>query len=201
MKKIILTWHQLNEVMDSQKTQVSFNGSNANEMGANAQEKYNDALNAGLKPNTIQLNGKSVNNNASDKDETIINFDTTQNNIRDAVTKSVNNAVNNGIDINKLNVQGNSEDITNGVSESKCYSKKQIERARLYEMRRNGKIMTKKQLRENIIGTSHDIIAKLKSMNMFQALECFRQVYGDAELQNLSYSWDMLQGIVNVFYN
>lgn len=86
-------------------------------------------------------------------------------------------------------------------NESKRYTKKQVEQARLYEMRRTGTIMTKKELRENILGEKETIIPKLKSMNMFQALECFRQVYGDEALQNLSTSWDMLQGIVNYFYN
>jgi len=202
MKKIIITRSQLNEVMDSQKTQVTFTGANANELGTNAQEKYNDAISTGLKPNAIQLNGKSINNNATDKDETVIGFDATQSNIRDAVKNSVNNAVNNGADINKLSVQGNTEDVLNGTNESvKRYSKKDVERARLYEMRKNGKIMTKKELRENVLATNKDIIPKLKSMNMFQALECFRQVYGEEALQNLSYDWNMLQGIVNVFYN
>jgi hypothetical protein len=86
-------------------------------------------------------------------------------------------------------------------NESKRYTKKQVEQARLYEMRRTGTIMTKKELRENILGEKETIIPKLKSMNMFQALECFRQVYGDEALQNLSTSWDMLRGIVNYFYN
>lgn len=88
-----------------------------------------------------------------------------------------------------------------GFGESKQYSKKQIEEARLAEMRRTGTVMSKKELRENIIGEKDTIIPKLKSMNMFEALECFRQVYGDDALQNLSNSWDMLEGIVNVFYN
>ena len=86
-------------------------------------------------------------------------------------------------------------------NESKSYTKKQVEKARLAEMRRTGTIITKKELRENILGEKVLIIEKLKSMNMFQALECFRQVYGDEALQNLSTSWDMLQGIVNYFYN
>ena len=88
-----------------------------------------------------------------------------------------------------------------GFGESKQYTKKQIEEARLAEMRRTGTIMTKKELTENILGNKETIIPKLKSMNMFQALDCFRQVYGDEALQSLSTSWDMLQGIVNYFYN
>ena len=104
MKKIIITRSQLNEVEDVMKTQVTFTGSNANEMGNNAQEKYNDATRTGLKPDAIQMSGKSTRNNASDKDETTIAFDPTQSNIRGAVTNAVQNAVNNGADINKLNI-------------------------------------------------------------------------------------------------
>ena len=134
--------------MDSQKTKVNFTGSNANEMGANAQEKYNDAVRSGLKPNSIQMDGRSINNNADDSTETTINFDNSKGNLKDAVTNAVTNAVNNGVDINKLNVVGNSEDINNGIGESKTYTKKQIEEARLYNIRKNGVVTTKKELEE-----------------------------------------------------
>lgn len=133
------------------KTKVTFTGNNANEMGTNAQEKYNNAIRTGLKPGAIQMSGKSTRNNASDKEETTIAFDSSQQNIKGAVTNAVQNAVNNGADINKLNVVDNAEDVTNGngIGEGKIYSKKQVEQARLYEIRKNGKIMTKKQFREN----------------------------------------------------
>lgn len=199
MKKIIVTKTQLKEIMDSQKTQVVFNGSNANELGINAQEKYNDAIKSGLKPNSIQMDGKTNNNNASDNDETVIGFDTSKSNIRDAVTNAVQNAVNNGVDINKLNVKGNSEDITNGVSESKSYSKKQVELARLNEMKKNGKIMTKKQLRESF--ESDNVISLIKNSNSFQAMEAYRQTYGDEALQELSNSWNFIQVMVNKFHD
>ena len=185
---------KLNEVEDALKTQVTFTGNNANEMGNNAQEKYNDATRAGLKPNSIQMSGKSTRNNASDKDETTIAFDTTQPNIRGAVTNAVQNAVNNGADINKLNVVGNSEDVTNGIAEGKRYSKKQIEEARLYEMRKNGEVKTKKQLYDEVLTRKQlqeiafecdrkCIEEKLKNMNLFQALEAFRLTFGDDALQ------------------
>lgn len=191
---------KINEIMDSQKTQVVFDGNNANEMGVNAQEKYNDAIRSGLKPNAIQMNGKSVNNNANDKDETVIGFDTNEPNIRDAVTNSVQNAVNNGADINKLNVQGSTEDITNGISESRKYTKQQVERARLYEMRRTGKIMTKKELRESF-GEGEDIISLIRNSNSFQAMEAYRLTYGDEALKELSNGWDFVQGMVNKYYD
>lgn len=134
------------------KTQVTFGGDNATEMGANAQEKYNDARKNGIKDGAIKMSGKSNNNNTTDADETTIAFDSSQTNVGAAVTNAVQNAVNNGADINKLNVVGDSEDISNGtfLNESdKVYTKKQIMEARLKKMREEGKVMTKKQLRES----------------------------------------------------
>lgn len=197
---------------DNLKTQVTFTGNNANEMGANAQEKYNDAVSGGLNPNAIQMSGKSIRNNATDKDEVTIGFDKTQSNIRGAVSNAVQNAVNNGADINKINVVDNSEDITNGVAEGKTYSKKQIEQARLFEMRRTGKVMTKKQLSEEILTRSRlkelayacdkeCIENKLKEMNLFQALEAFRKTFGDEALQALSTSRNTVNAIVQTYIN
>lgn len=213
MKKIIITRSQLFEGLgDNLKTQVTFTGDNANEMGNNAQEKYNDAVRGGLKPGAIQMSGKSLRNNATDKDEVTIGFDKTQSNIRGAVTNAVQNAVNNGADINKLNVVDNSEDISNGVAEGKTYSKKQIEQARLYEMRRTGKVMTKKQLSEEILtrsrlqelafGCDSDYIKeKLSKMNVFEALDAFRQTFGDEALQALSTSRNTVDAIIETFCN
>lgn len=191
---------QLKEVMDSQKTAVNFTGSNASEMGVNAQEKYNDALRTGLKQNAISLNGKSINNNATDRDEINISFDTSKGNIKDAVTNSVQNAVNNGADINKINVQGNAEDIINGTNESKSYSKKNVEIARLHEMKKNGKRMTKKQLNEEI-QNSIELKSKMSKMNIFKVLDAFTQTFGNEELEGLSTRWDMLDAIVEMYEN
>lgn len=192
--------NKVNEVMDSQKTLVNFDGSNANELGANAQEKYNDALRTGLKPNSITLQGKTKNNNASDNDETIISFNTDTANIKDAVTNSVQNAVNNGADINKLNVQGNAEDILNGTNEAKVYSKRNVELARLHEIKKNGKRMTKKQLNEEI-QNSIELKSKMSKMNMFKVLDAFSQTFGDDELEGLSTRWDMLDAITEMYEN
>jgi len=190
---------RLTEIMDSQKTVVTFNGTNPNELGANAQAKYNDALKTGLKQNSITLQGKTNNNNASDKDETIISFDTNKGNIKDAVTNSVQNAVNNGADINKLNIKGNTEDIINGTNESKCYTKKQIQMARLYEMKKNGKVLTKKQLTEEIM-SSINLKNKLKSVkNIFSVLDAFGKVFGDEALQSLSERWDLADAIAEYY--
>ena len=201
MKKIIITRKQLNKVnediADNSKTQVTFTGNNANEMGNNAQEKYNDATRSGLKTNAIQLSGKSIGNNASDKDETTIAFDSTQSNIRGAVTNAVQNAVNNGADINKLNVVGNGEDINNGISEAKIYTKRQVEEARLYEIRKNGKIMTKKQLKESC--NNEEFLSMLKRTNIFKAMEAFRITFGDDAFGGLQTARDTTQYMLDQY--
>lgn len=198
-RRIVISMSQLNEIMDNQKTSVTFDGDNANELGANAQEKYNDATRTGLKPDSISLNGKTRRNNATDKDETTISFDTNQGNIRDAVTNSVQTAVNNGADINKLNVVGNAEDIQNGMGESKYYTKKQIEEARLYEMRKNGKVMTKKQLMESV--DCDELLALISNMTMFKVLEAFKMTFGQDAAEQLMFSRDTNQAICQIYDN
>lgn len=210
MKKLIITRNQLNELMDSNKSIVTFTGNNANELGVNAQEKYTDALNGGLKASSISLQGKTPNNNATDADETNISFDTTKSNIKDAVTTAVQTAVDNGADINKLSVVGNTEDVTNGnnLGESKKYTKKQVQQARLQEMKKNGKVFTKKELKESFITKKYlkenedslNIINKLGEMDSFKVLNVVKQVFGDDVLQNLAFSRNMLQDIINLVY-
>lgn len=200
-RKIILTTKQLNEIMDNQKTVVSFGGNSATEMGMNAQAKYDDAIRSGLKSNSITLQGKSNRNNATDKDETVVAFDSSKSNIKDAVTSAVQTAVNNGADINKLSVKDNPEDIKNGVAESKIYSKKTIESARLYEIRKNGRIMSKKQLTEEILGDSMNVEQLLKNSNVFTALDAFGDVFGNDELEKISNAWNLSDAIIDVFNN
>lgn len=149
IKRIILTRTQLNEIMDNMKTNVTFTGSTPTEMGANAKQEYNDAIGSGLKSNAIAFTGKSPRNNATDSTEANISINTNTPDIGKAVTDAVTNYVNNGGDINKVNVTGNAEDITNGTTdESKTFSKKQIEEARLKKIHEGYKI-TKRKLREH----------------------------------------------------
>lgn len=148
IKRVILTTTQLNEVMDSLKTPITFTGNTPSEMGANAQKAYNDAIGAGLKPNSISLTGKSPKNNVSDAAETNIGINTNTSNLGVAVSDTLRNFEANGGDISKVNVTGNAEDITNGsMDETKAFSKKQIEEARLKKIHEGYK-MTKKQLKE-----------------------------------------------------
>ncbi len=199
MKKIIITKSQLNEIMDSKKTVVTFTGNNANEMGTNAQEKYNDAIKAGLTPSSIALQGKSINNNASDKDEIEIAFDSNKSNIKDAVTSSVQQAVSNGVDINKVVAKDNTEDVTNGVSEMRSFSKKNVEIARLHEMKKNGRVLTKKQLTEEILGENIENL--IRNKNVFEVLQAFGDVFGNDALQSLSNCWNMSEKIVEAYNN
>ena len=185
--------------MDSKKTVVTFTGNNANEMGTNAQEKYNDAIKAGLTPSSIALQGKSINNNASDKDEIEIAFDSNKSNIKDAVTSSVQQAVSNGVDINKVVAKDNTEDVTNGVSEMRSFSKKNVEIARLHEMRKNGRVLTKKQLTEEILGENIENL--IRNKNVFEVLQAFGDVFGNDALQSLSNCWNMSEKIVEAYNN
>lgn len=201
MKKIIITKSQLNEIMDSKKSLVTFNGNNATELGVNAQEKYNDALRGGFNSNAITLQGKTEKNNATDKDETIVSVDTTKPSIKDAVSQAFSDAVHNGADPNKITVQGNAEDIKNGTNEAKVYTKRDVEIARLYEMRRNGKVLTKQQLKEEILGETEDIGEFIRNKNVFDVLEAVGEVFGQDVLQSLSTSWDMSAKIVEIYNN
>ena len=144
-RTLIITNKQLNEVNDMNKTIVNFTGTNASELGANGNEAFNDAKKGGLKPQAITLQGRTPTNNATDDDEVKISFDTTKPNIKDAITNAFQSAVNNGADPNKITVDGNTEDILNGTSENKIFTKKMIDEARLFNMKKNGKILTKKQ--------------------------------------------------------
>lgn len=150
-KRLVISARQLNEIMDNQRTQVTFTGTNPNELGTNAQEKVNDAQRNGVKSDAISLNGRTPNNNAPDNTETVIGIDPTKNNIKDAVASAAQNYVQNGGDLNKVVIDGNPTDATNGANESKSYTKRQVEEARLAEMRRTGTVMTKKELRESFV--------------------------------------------------
>lgn len=142
MKKVILTQEQIMEaIRDTDKTVVSFKGNNSTEMAQNAQAEFNNAIKAGINPNSITINGATANNNLTDNDSTTINIDSTQSNIKDAVKNAVDGAVRNGADINKIEVKGNAEDI----GENRVYTKKQVIESRLYNMRKNANIFTKEE--------------------------------------------------------
>lgn len=150
-KRVIVTKSQLTEIMDNQKVQVTFTGTNPNELGANAQKKVNDAQRNGVKPDAISLNGRTPTNNAPDNEETVIGIDTSKGNIKDAVNTATQNYINAGGDINKAVIDGSFGDIKNGTNESRSFTKRQIEEARLAEMRRTGIIMSKKELTKSFL--------------------------------------------------
>lgn len=174
MKRIMITRKQLREVVEAQKTNVMFDGQTPSEMGVNAQEKYDDALRAGIRPDAIQLNGKSNNNNVTDNNETVVGIDATDtNSISRSVEQGVNNAIQNGADINKIKIESNPEDILNGTNESiRKFNKKKIEEARLENLRMNSVLMTKKDLRESFINeaiTKYYVVDDGGAYNVFSS--------------------------------
>lgn len=200
MKKLVITHKQLQLLEglgDDRKSLVQFDGDNANQLGNNAQEKFDDALRSGLKRDAITMNGKTRRNNANDDNETIINFDSTNNSIRDAVTNAVNNAVNNGADIDKINVQGNPEDLSNNeLAESRTFKKSDIEKARLDEMRRNGTVMKKGTINEGTLETAE---ANKMIKKLYKAVEKYtRNKYQDDDWHNLNQVFDEIRNIPGV---
>lgn len=140
MKRISITESQLwllKEIADSQKTEITFTGNTGSEMGYNAQNAVNDASKSGLNTKNTILNGRSSTNNASDNDEVAIAPDSSKSTVQDAVKSAYDKAVSNGIDKNKIVIKGSTEDILNGVSEGKTFSKNQILEAKIARMEKN----------------------------------------------------------------
>lgn len=71
-----------------------------------------------------------------------------------------------------------------GMSESR-YTKRQVELGRILEMRKNGKVFSKKQLNEMFM-ESDDIAEKIKNRPAFDVMTSFGSVFGrDAEQEML----------------
>lgn len=169
MKNLVLSRKQLQEVLDNQKTSVSFVGSNPQEMGMNAQNAYNDARSAGLSQSAIKMIGKSPRNNAVDNDEVVIGLDTTQNTVKDAVQKAAQDAQNNGLNPDKTVIAGNAEDLNN-IEETKQYTKKQIEEMRINNIKKNGSVMTKQQLQEEFDSNSKFFLCDIDDPDNLQPI-------------------------------
>lgn len=149
IRRIIITKDQLNEVMDSKKTTVTFTGDTPTELGANAQKELTDALGSGLRQNAITLTGRSSKNDASDSTETNISVPGNSQNIGTEVSNAALQFQANGGDLRDATFSVNAEDITNGsIDESKIFSKRQIEEARLKKIHEGFK-MTKRQMQES----------------------------------------------------
>ena len=200
MKKLIITEEHLRlleDVADSKKTEVAFTGNNANELGANALEKFNDAKKAGLGPDKITMNGKTMNNNARKGEEVQVSFDTNTPSLQKSITDTVNNAVNNGIDINKLNVIGNPGDLSGTeIAETKTYSKARVEGMRLSEMKRKGTVIKKGQINEvrEETAEANKIVKRL-----YKAVEKYtRGKYQDNDWHSLNQIFDEMRAVPGV---
>ena len=87
--------------------------------------------------------------------------------------------------------------------ESKVYSKKKIEEARLYEMRKKGIVMTKKQLTEEALSSQNTVNIEnlLGQSNVFNAMEAFRLTYGDEELEKIADNWGVMDNMIKIYEN
>ena len=151
IRRIIITKDQLNEVMDSKKTTVTFTGDTPTELGANAQKELTDALGSGLRKDALTLTGRSSKNDASDSTETNISVPGNSQNIGTEVSNAALQFQANGGDLRDATFSVNAEDIANGsTDESKIFSKRQIEEARLKKIHEGFK-MTKRQMKESFV--------------------------------------------------
>ena len=84
----------------------------------------------------------------------------------------------------KITFGQNGNNVGNPVSESR-YTKRQVELGRILEMRKNGKVFSKKQLNEMFM-ESDDIAEKIKNRPAFDVMTSFGCVFGrDAEQEML----------------
>lgn len=200
MKKIIITRTQLNEMIDKNLKEDINVAVTANNNSSS------DYLNALKNPNTTRdiqqaksitpdvnavVSGPKTDDNSPSIDCDVPAGST----VSDVMNKNpeIGNAV--GNKSARLVVHGDGF-----PNESKTYTKKNVDIARLYEMRRNGKVMSKKQLTENLLGND-DIENLIKQKNSFEVLETFGDVFGDELLQQLSTTWDMVGKIMETYNN
>lgn len=200
MKKIIINRSQLKEMIDKNiQEDVDIAVKANNNSGS-------DYLNALKNPNTTKdiQQAKSITPDVNavisgpktDDNSPSIDCDVPAgSNVSDVINKNpeIGNAI--GNKSARLVVHGDGF-----PNESKIYSKKNVEIARLSEMRKNGKIMTKKQLTESLLGND-DIENLIRKKNSFEVLEAFGDVFGDDALQQLSTTWDMVSKIMEVYNN
>lgn len=89
------------------------------------------------------------------------------------------------IDPNASSVSVTVDPTKTGVTESRRYSKRQVELGRMLEMRRTGKVFSKKQLNEMFMedgdfGLGEDNIAeKIGELPAFNVMTCVRTAFGE----------------------
>ena len=142
MKKIIVSKSQL----------FKLNEESVN-IGAQAlNNTTSDFINAATNPNTVN----DVNKAKAAGDVNLIingpqsNDTQPQQIVNVAPGETVQNAMNNQTNDEIIRNGGSVKISGDGFGESKLFSKKMIEEARLFNMRKNGVIMTKKQLSESL---------------------------------------------------
>ena len=119
--------------------------------------------------------------------------------------KELQNGANLGTNTGSVNVTMNPADTENtGISESR-YSKRQVELGRMLEMRKNGKVFSKKQLNEMFMETQENadrLRAGIGNCKLFDIFKAVEEVFPE-ELDNFKSAFsegaDIVEYLCNVF--
>jgi|GEM_PF-1214917 len=159
IKRIILTREQLNEVLKETTTTVQIN-TTGNTIPAitNAVTQNQPEINSASKYGDVDLHISNQNANGSNDSAPTQHVNVGRGeNIQQAIQQQVNPDVPGDIDVSG-----------DGISEHKCFSKRQIEEARLKKIHESHK-MTKKELQENFNEEENKIEIDPKNKGKFNA--------------------------------
>lgn len=143
MKRVILTNRQLNEIIKEENTTTVQLNTTGNTIPAVT--------------NTVMSNTPEINNASKYGDVNLHISNQKLNGSNDSVPtqhvevekgQNINQAIQQQVNPTVLSDGGDIEVSGDGISEGKSFSKRQIEEARLEKIRKEGSVMTKKQLKE-----------------------------------------------------
>ena len=151
MKRLIITRKQLcllNEINDTEKTVVNATAPK-NELGAKVQDVANDIIGSGAPLKNVNIDARTPTNKADDNKEVNIAVDMNGGSLQNNTNNAIRKAEQNNINTDNAVFCINGEDAINPtIGEGRRFTKKDIERARLYEMRKNGTVFKKGMLSE-----------------------------------------------------
>lgn len=199
MKKVIVTRSQLREMMKGNlKEDIDIAVKAANNSASDylnalkSPETSKDIMKAkGITPNVNAVVSGPKTNDESPKIDVEV-----------PVGSSAEDVINKQPEIGNAITSKGAEAFIHGngfPNESKKYTKKQIEEARLDGIRKNGIVMTKKQLTEDILGVNIENL--LGKSNVFNAMEAFRLTYGNEELERIADNWGIMDNMIKVYQN
>lgn len=144
MKRMIITTRQLGCLNEENNVNVSLNatGNNISSFTNAVTQNKPDILAAGKMGDPI-IHISNPNSQNGSNDNAITQH------VEVGQGESIENAMEKQLNPTATSTGGDVEISGDGVKEMTCYSKKSVEEARLAKMRSEGKVMTKKQLRES----------------------------------------------------